>query len=216
MTYFRQLPNIQYENFLDTSTGSQDFLTTKNIFLRAKLRDDLQNNFTVFNKYVIMGDERPDQIAYKLYGTSEYDWVVLTTANIINYQNEFPFTSQQLWEYVTNKYGETGANDIKYYETKEVKDDSGRLILPAGVIVDENFTIPDPDFPTSFINPVLGISNWDYEGRINDDKRTIYVLRPSYLNIFLNDIRGISKYGVNSQFIDPNTIKGFNSKIASP
>jgi len=163
-----------------------------------------------------MGDERPDQIAYKLYGTSEYDWVVLTTANIINYQNEFPLTSQQLWEYVTNKYGETGANDIRYYETKEVKDDSGRLILPAGVIVDENFTIPDPDFPTSFINPVLGISNWDYEGRINDDKRTIYVLRPSYLNIFLNDIRGISKYGVNSQFIDPNTIKGFNSKIASP
>ena len=90
------------------------------------------------------------------------------------------------------------------------------MVLPAGIVVDENFTIPNPDFPTSFINPVIGVSNWDYEGRINDDKRTIFVLRSSYLNLFLNDIRDISQYGFNSQFINKTTIRGFNSRTNSP
>ena len=74
MSYFRQLPNIEYQNFLTSSTGSQDYLLLKNIFLRGKLRDDLQSNVTVFQKYSIRGDERPDQIAYNVYGSSDYDY----------------------------------------------------------------------------------------------------------------------------------------------
>ena len=32
---------------------------------------------------------------------------------------------------------------IKNFETKEVKDTNGRLILPKGKVVDSNFTIPN-------------------------------------------------------------------------
>ena len=52
MTYFRELPNIEYENFLSDSPGSSDYILMKNIFVRGKLRDDLQNVFTIFNKYI--------------------------------------------------------------------------------------------------------------------------------------------------------------------
>ena len=42
MSYFRELPNVEFENFLENSTGSQDYILLKNIFIRGKLRDDLQ------------------------------------------------------------------------------------------------------------------------------------------------------------------------------
>lgn len=215
MSYFRQLPNIEYQNFLTSSTGSQDFLLMKNIFLRGKLREDLQSNFTVFQKYSIRGDERPDQIAYNVYGSSDFDWVVIITAGIINYQNDYPITVQQLYDYVIEKYGNR-ANKINHYASTEVRDSKGRLIYPEGVVVAPDFTIPDPDNPLSTISPVVGISNFEYETNKNDEKRNIYILRPSYLNQFLNDMRDISRYGFNSEYINSDTIRASNTKTTSP
>jgi hypothetical protein len=216
MTYFRQLPNIQYQNFLNDRTGSQDYLLMKNIFLRGKLREDLSSNFTVFQKYSIKGDERPDEIAYDVYGSSEYDWVVLITAKIITYQNDYPLTSQELYDYTLNKYGVEEMNDIHHYESTEVRDQLDRLVYPSGIIVAKDFTIPNPDTKTSFISPVVGVSNFEYETNKNDIKRNITILRPSYLNEFLNDMREISKYGFNSEYINSTTIRAENSKTKSP
>lgn len=216
MTYFRELPNIQYQNFLGESTGSQDYILMKNIFLRGKLRDDLAVNFINFDKYTIGDGQRPDQIAEELYGSPDYDWVVLISAGITNVQDQFPLSSQQLYEYVTEKYGVEGANEICFYETEEVKDNQNRLILPAGVVVDPTFTIPHPDDPAlGFLNPVRGVSNWDYETRKNDDKREINVLKRAYLNQFVLDMRDLATYKLNSEFIDSNTIRVANSKNQS-
>ena len=215
MTYFRELPNVQYQNFL-SGDSSQSYILMKNIFVRGKLRDDLQNILTVFDKYTIQEGERPDQIAEKLYGSSTYDWVVIVCANIINYQNDLPLTSQQLWEYVVNKYGEKNISDIKFYETVEVRDEDKRLILPAGLRVDSDFTIPNPDIPGSFMTPITGITNFEYEGRINDEKKNIYVLKKSYLRRFIRDMKDISKYGFNSEFVDTKTIKTTNTRNLNP
>ena len=216
MGYFRELPNVEYQNFLSNSTGSQDYILMKNIFIRGKLRDDLQNVFTIFDKYVIKGDERPDQIAEELYGDPQLDWVVLIIAEIINFQNDYPLSAQQLWEYVTNKYGEKNVNGIHHYETKEVRDQFNRLIMPSGLQVDKNFTIPDPDFPTDILNPTTGVTNFEYEGRINDDKREIFVLKPGYVGQFIKDMRDISRYGFNSEFVDSKTIRVANTRNQSP
>ena len=63
MGYFRELPNLEYQNFLSDSLSSQSYLTVKNLFRRNKLRDDLQNVFSVFDKYEIMEGARPDTVA---------------------------------------------------------------------------------------------------------------------------------------------------------
>ena len=216
MTYFRELPNIEYQNFLSESGGSQDYILMKNIFLRGKLRDDLAVNFVNFTKYTIGDGERPDQIAEKLYGSSEYDWVVLISAGITNVQNEFPLSSQQLYDYVTTKYGEEGANEVRYYETREVRDNMDRLILPSGIVVDKDFRIPDPDDPAlDFLNPVYGVSYWEHETRLNDDKREINVLKRSYLNQFVLDMRDLATYKINSEFINSKTIRVSNTKNQS-
>ena len=216
MTYFRELPNVEYQNFLSDSSGSGEYVLMKNIFIRGKLRDDLQNVFTIFDKYVISENERPDQIAEKLYGDPGLDWVVLTVANIINYQNDYPLTAQQLYDYVNEKYGEQNVSNIQYYQTTEVRDAQDKLILPAGLVVDNTFTIPNPDIPQLTINPVVAISNWDYETEINDRKKEIYVLKNAYLNQFLEDIEDIATYGFDSEFINPKTIRTANTINANP
>lgn len=216
MTYFRELPNIQYQNFLEDSNSSQDYILMKNIFLRGKLREDLRVNLVNFDRYTIGDGERPDQIAEKLYGNVTYDWIVIVSAGITNVQDEFPLSSQQLYEYVTEKYGVEGASDVRYYETVEVKDKLKRLILPAGVAVDQNFQIPNPDDPAlGFLTPVRSVSNWDYETEKNDAKREINVLKRSYLNQFVLDMRDLSTYKFNSEFVNTNTIRVANTNNQS-
>jgi len=217
MSYFRELPNLEFENFLESSTGSQDYILMKNIFIRGKLRDDLQNVFTIFNKYEIEDDERPDQVADELYGDPFLDWVVLITANIINFQNQWPLTQQQLYDYVENKYGVAKINATKYYKTREIRRKSDNtLILPADLRVGKDFSIPDPDTIGNILYPATGVTNYEWETSLNDDKRLIYVLRPEYLQQFIKDMRDISKYGFNSEFIDNRTIRVTNSKVLSP
>ena len=215
MGYFRELPNLLYPSFLPNKNSSLDFIEIKNLFRRAKLRDDLQNNFTVFEKYEIPMGLRPDTVAEELYGSDELDWVVLTVAGILNVRNEWPLSDRDLYEYSLDKYGES-LNSTRFFETKEIKDSNGRLILPKGKVVDSNFTIPKPGEPTATLNPVVGISNYEYETRINDEKRNIFVLREEYLQQFLNDMRELMTYDESSEFIDERTAQTENTNITLP
>ena len=215
MGYFRQLPNLLYPSFLSEKKSSLDYVEVKNIFRRVKVRDDLYNNFVVFQKYEIPEGARPDTVAEEIFGSPNLDWVVLTVAGIINVRNEWPLSNHDLYNYVENKYGNS-INSIKFFETKEVKDSSGRLILPKGKVVDSNFTIPKPATPTATLNPVVGISNYEYETRLNDKKRNIFILKEQYLQQFLDDMRSIMTYSESSEYLDKNTIQTENTNITLP
>ena len=212
MGYFRELPNLRYPSFLPEKTSSLDYIEVKNIFRRVKLRDDLQNSFTVFDKYEIPEGARPDIVAEELYGNAEFDWIVLTVAGILNVRNQWPLNNRDLYNYCLDKYGES-LNSNRFFETTEVKDSNDRLILPKGKVVDSNFTIPKPGEPTATINPVVGITNYEYETRLNDEKRNIFILREGYLQQFLSDIREIMTYDESSEFIDERTAQTENSNI---
>ena len=212
MGYFRELPNLLYPSFLPEKTSSLDFIQVKNIFRRVKLRDDLQNSFTSFDRYEIPEGARPDTVAEDLYGSPQFDWVVLTTAGILNVRNEWPLNDRDLYDYSLDKYGES-LNSVKFFETTEVKDTSGRMILPKGKVVDSNFTIPKPGEPTATLNPVVGISNYEYETRLNEKKRNIFVLREEYLQEFISDMRQIMTYNESSEFVNERTIQTENTNI---
>ena len=215
MSYFREIPNLRYPSFLKEKTSSLDYVEAKNLFRRTKLRDDLQNNFTVFNKYEIEGEMRPDNVALELYGSDQFDWVVLIVAGIVNVRNEWPLNNRDLYDYSLSKYGES-LNSNRFFETTEVKDSSGRMILPKGKVVDSNFTIPKPGAPTATLNPVVGISNYVYETRLNEEKRNIFIVREEYITQFLDDIKDIMTYAESSEYIDENTIRAENTNITMP
>ena len=220
MGYFRELPDVEYQSFLSDAISSKDYLTVKNLFRRNKLRDDLQNVFTLFNKYQIPEGARPDTVAEAFYGSAELDWVVLMTAGIINVRDEWPLSNYHLYYHVENKYGVENLSNIHHYETIEVKDSKGRLILPAGKDVNEDFTLNYSDggskVSLSGGNVRQGVTNWEYETRKNNEKSSIYLLKRGYLQQFLNDMRDIMTYGLSSQYINESLIRTENTKVTIP
>lgn len=233
MGYFRELPNLEYPSPLSNRTSSSEYVEVKNLFKRVKIRDDLQNVFTVFNKYEIQEDKRPDQVAEELYGSPNLDWVVLITAGIINVKDQWPLSNNDLFNFVYDIYGEE-INSTHHYETKEVKDSSGRLILPSGQVVDYNFKSPRPEvdnqITSSYVsfydsklnqyvteyNITTSVTNLEYETRKNDEKRSIYVLKRGYLQQFLNDSRQLMSYSESSQYVNNRLKKSDNIRIKSP
>lgn len=215
MSYFRELPDLEYQSPFADSNSSQNYVRAKNLFRRVKLRDDLNNVFTLFNKYQIPEGARPDIVAEAVYGRADYDWVVLMTAGIVNVRDEWPLSNRDLYRYAENIYG-TQLNAVHHYETTEVKDSNGRLILPAGKVVDSNFTIPNPTDYTATLNPVVGIGNYEYETIKNEEKRSIYLLRTDYLQQYLNDMRKIMYYEKSSQYVDKKLIRTENTRVTMP
>ena len=240
MAYFRELPNLDYQSpFLDKNS-SLDYVRTKNLFRRVKLLDWLSDKATLFHKYVIPEGSRPDIVAEELYGSAELDWVVCLTAGITNVRTEWPQNNHNLYNFVEQKYTLEKMNAIHHYETKEVRDSYGRLILPAGQVVDQNFSIP-PAYNSATssvfynivspgetvkdttvydtggnINPVIGVTNYEYETKLNEDKRTIQILRSGYLQQFLNDMRTAMSYEESSQYINSTLIRTDNTRLIGP
>ena len=217
MGYFRELPDVEYQSFLSDAISSKEYVTVKNLFRRNKLRDDLQNVFTIFNKYEIVDGARPDTVAEEFYGDAELDWVVLMTAGIINVRDEWPLSNYQLYQYAEQKYGILELNDVRYFETKEIKDSNGRLILPAGKVVDGDFVLNYSDngnkVSVSGLDVRRGVSNWEYETIENNKKSSIYLLKRGYLQQFLNDMREIMTYGVSSEYVNESLIRTENTKV---
>jgi len=157
MTYFRELPNLEYQSFLSDSKSSDQYLLVKNLFRRVKLRDDLQNVFTVFDKYQIPDGSRPELVAQELYGSTQYDWVVIVSAGITRLRDQWPLSDRQVYDYAESIYG-NDLNAIHHYETKEVRDSEDRLILPAGQIVDADFSFVYQDNQKDYSNSLNKIS----------------------------------------------------------
>ena len=220
MGYFRELPNVEYQSFLSDAISSKEYLTVKNLFRRNKLRDDLQNVFTIFNKYEIVDGARPDTVAEEFYGSAELDWVVLMTAGIINVRDEWPLSNYALYQYAEQKYGIENLTNFYNYETIEVKDSKGRIILPAGKDVNEDFVLNYSDngskVSLSGANVRRGVTNWEYETRKNEEKSSIFLLKQGYLQQFLNDMREIMTYGLSSEYVSESVIRTENTKVTIP
>ena len=227
--YFRELPTLRYPSFLSDKNSSLDYVDAKNLFRRVKLREDLQSIITLFDKYEIPEGFRPDNVAEELYDTDQLDWVVIVCAGIVNIRGEWPLSNNDLFNYASNKYGQN-LNEVKYYETKEVKDSKGRIVLEKGKVVDKNFKLfyyDNGEVKTNDLtklgsnvaaipDPVSSVSNYVHETRINNDKRNIFVLKKGFLQQFLDDFRDIMIYGPSSQFIDDNIIQTENTNITMP
>ena len=227
--YFRELPTLRYPSFLPDKNSSLDYVNAKNLFRRVKLREDLQSIITLFDKYEIPEGFRPDNVAEELYGSDQLDWVVIVSAGIVNIRAEWPLSNNDLFEYASKKYGEN-LNEVKYYETKEVKDSKGRVVLKKGKVVYKEFKLTYFDngevktndltkLGTNVVaidDPVSAVSNYVHETRLNNDKRNIFVLKSGFLQQFLDDFRDIMIYGPSSQFVDDDVVQTENTNITMP
>ena len=199
ISYFNLLPNFKYLSPLKEGGKRDQYIEVKNLFKRIRLKSEVFQFALSFNDYIIDDGERPDTIAEGLYASAKYDWVVLLSANIINVEDQWPISEGLLWDLADEKYG-ADLNAVHHYETKEVKNSDGKLILPGKFVVDSDFTIQDPVNYTQTINPTVAVSNWLVETRKNNEKRAIRVVKKEYLNTLVNDTKKILQYQNSSQY----------------
>jgi hypothetical protein len=107
--------------------------------------------------------------------------------------------------------------------------------VPAGQKVQADFSIPPPYDATlnstyyvgvrpqtdnikytsvsNNISPVVGISNFEYETIKNEGKRNIDLMKPSYLQQFLNDMRTLMNYDESSLTINKKLMTTENTRL---
>ena len=217
MAYFQELPNISYPSLLPTRNKIEDRITVKNIFKRSKLRSDVDQSITGFDYYYVQDQQRPDILAQELYSDSELDWVILTTNNIINIRDQWPLDSNELHSYILEKYGsEENILATHHHETRKIVDEFNRVVMPAGLEVDKNFTFKYRNYTNTIItvNPVIEITNYDYENKLNEEKRKIKVLKPQYLGAFISEHKQIMNYGRSSDFISKRLKSTYNPRVS--
>ena len=140
--YFSYLPDINYVSRSPDRSSNDELIPVKNIFRRAKIRDDMLNVVTAFDDYTVIGDGRPEQVSQKIYGDPRFDWVILTANNITKVRDQWPLTENDFRNFILDKYGsDAKLAEIHHYETKELRDDNGRLVVPQGLIVDSDFNM---------------------------------------------------------------------------
>ena len=216
-SYFRQLPELNYPSLANDRKSAYDYQKVKNIFKRAVIRDDLFDEVVAFTKYSVVGDERPDQVAYNFYGDSGLDWVVLTTNNIIHVRDEWPMGNQDFLTYLNAKYTAEQLSNIHHYETKLIRDSRGRLIQPEGLTVPAGHSISFLDNGVLRTESQLtSFTFLEHENNLNDKKRDIDILRPEYLSVFLENFAEIMEYKPSRQFVNEDLKKTENPRLISP
>jgi hypothetical protein len=239
--YFSYVPNFDYiSNIKDSKIN--DYIQIKNFFKRGKIFEEIFNDVVFFEKYIIKGDERPDNLAARFYGDATLDWVIFLSNNIINVQNEWPMPQKVFDRVMLQKYGsyENLYSGIHHYETIEIKDSRGRTILEGGKRISPTWTnsgnfvvIEDPDdlIPKSFYYQfydageeitklvpsndfIRPVTNYDYEINKEERKREIFILKNRFLTVLLENIEEVMTYKEGgTQFINRKLKRGDNSRI---
>ena len=219
MAYFKELPNISYPSLLPNRNKIESRILVKNIFKRSKLRSDVDQAITAFNYYYVQERMRPDMVAQDLYEDPELDWVVLTSNNITNIRNQWPLDHNDFRAYLLDKYGSDSViSSVKHYETRKIVDEYNRVVMPAGLQVDKDFSFEYLNFSGQVVKVlpsqvVSEVTYYQHEVRLNDQKRKIKVLKSEYLTLFLTDHRNIMTYDRSSDFISKRVKGTYNPRV---
>jgi hypothetical protein len=171
--FFSQFPKILYD-----INGNGNNKVLPDIFRRIKIRSKVKDNYALLDRYDVENGESPETVAYKVYGSTDYWYVVCLMNNIINRQHDWPLSYQAFEEYVIDKYD--NPNAIHHYEKLQ---SSGHTVSEGPADYDHYIEVnaDDPDGQS--------VSNYEYEQRLQDQKRQIQILNPSYLPAFLEEFR---------------------------
>ena len=217
--YFRNIPDFEYVNRTKDGQFISNYTQVKNFFKKGRIREDLFQDLTVFEKYSVKGDDRPDNVAFEIYDDPTLDWVVLTSNNITNVQNEWPLSQKAFEDYILDKYKtHEKLNEIHHYESNEVKDTNGVIIFPKGVRVSaaQSVSYFEPLSEESVtVNPISrAVTNFEYEQKVNDDKRRIFLIKPIYLGVVFDDLEEMMTYKEGStQFVSESMKRADNIRL---
>ena len=173
--YFQNFPTIPYD-----STGTGEFKGVTNLLRRVGIRAKVKSNTMLYDTYDVRNGESPESIAFKLYDDAELHWVVLLVNDITDRFHEWPLTEAQFLQFIKDKY--TNVDAIHHYEISQESGDTSLKI---------NIGTSNTDYPSA-----TAITNYEYEQEVQDAKRKIRLLDPSYISDFVEEFKSIIKESV--------------------
>ena len=172
--FFTQFPKIRYD-----MDGNEDYKLVPDIFRRVKIRNKVRDNFSLYDSYDVENGEKPEDVAFKIYGSADYFYVILMMNRITNRYFEWPLSHLSFESYVKDKY-EDDLYGVHHYEriqsSGKQKGDGPEDYTH---LIECNETDTDAQ----------SVSNYEYEIREQDKKRKIKILNPAYLSSFLEEFR---------------------------
>ena len=175
-SFFSQFPKIDYN--LSGINGNTNNVT--DIFRRVKIRSKIADNVSLLDKYDVSEGEKPEDVAYKIYGDADYFWVVTLVNNIVNRYYDWPLPEFVFQQYLKDKYSNPDA--IHHYE---VTQQSGKQAGEGPADYSHKLEV-NSDYPGA-----QSVSNREYENRLQDEKRQINILLPKYLGVFEEEFRSL-------------------------
>ena len=173
--YFRKIE----KGFYDLKGNGNPKIVT-DLMTRVKVREKVINEMSLYDKYDVPSGERPEDTAFKHFGSAEYHWVVLLTNNITDAYYDWPMSEQDFETFLIDKYAEPGA--IHHYE---VTQSSGKTT--ASGPDDYSYLVEVNSDATG----AQSVSNREYEQRLQDEKRSINLLNPAYLTTFIEEFNNL-------------------------
>ncbi|WNL63091.1 baseplate wedge subunit [Citrobacter phage Ci1] len=161
------------------------------IFRNYRSYIDQATKNLILRDYLIEASDRPELISWKLYGDSQYYWIILMLNN--NYDPFHGWIKSQDAVHQTVEYSYSqigGGNQVAYHIN-----DRGKKYYNL---------FEDPDFPGHWYDKIdPGMKYLQYQGplvpvtiiedklSINEDKRTIKIVSPGDLNAFLSSYKRV-------------------------
>ena len=169
--YFETFPKRLY----DLKGNGQQTLVT-DIFRRVKVRNNIKDNLALMSTYDVVPGDTPETISYKHFGSTDYFWIICLMNNITDRFYDWPLDYQAFEEFVKDKYDNPDA--IHHYEkTQSSGSQTGNGPGDFSHKIEVNSTDADAQ----------SVSNYEYEQRLQDQKRQIKLLDKAYLNVFIEE-----------------------------
>ena len=162
--YFEKFPQFAYEFDM---AGKSKVVLISDITRNVRFRKEILSNITLYDEYDIKDGETPEIIAEKIYGNSQYHWVIMLMNERFDYIADFPMSYKDLLTYVDDKYGVGNAYDTHHYVNSK------------GFVVNSD----DPD--------ASSVTNLQYEEGVNESKRRIKIASPNVISNIMKQFNDI-------------------------
>jgi hypothetical protein len=114
--YFSRFPLVDYGG-----------TPAKNILARVDFTEQTKKDiYSNFDFVLQEGASRPDILSFNYYGTTQYDWLVYLSNNIVDPYHDYYLSELDFKNYIIGKYGSTenARSKILYYRNNWAPDES--------------------------------------------------------------------------------------------
>lgn len=179
--YFSNFPTIKYNDIF-----------VKNITIRTKIIDFFYNDPYSFLPYTIIENQKPEDVAYYYYGSTDYVWLVILSNKILDPYFEWPLSENNFFKSISKKYRDkaiesTNNKDITdyeiYYWTMSSKT-TDNILYYYNENKDLNMSVDTYKFTSKEDREgYIPMRIYDEELKNNEKNQNIYLLNKQYLNI---------------------------------